>query len=119
MVSLSPSLLVMSLMAASGKSRLLSARFRTEACRRRRVAEGGLHLLGEVNVLNCRVKCFRKHVLSFEAPSASYPCNLKLMCNYLIFNEIMILNASYVCLHAFLLHRESPDVDPKRQTPHF
>jgi hypothetical protein len=29
-----------------------------------------------VNALDHRVKCFRKHVLSFEAPSASYTCNL-------------------------------------------
>jgi hypothetical protein len=33
----------------------------------------------------------------------------KLKCNNLIFNEIMVLNASYVCLHAFSLRRESPD----------
>jgi hypothetical protein len=56
---------------------------------------------------------------SFEAPSASHPCNFKLKCNNLIFNEIMILNASYVCLHAFSLCRESPDLDPGRWTPHF
>ncbi len=31
----------------------------------------------------------------------------------------MILNASYVCLHAFSLRRESPDPDPRRRTPHF
>jgi hypothetical protein len=31
----------------------------------------------------------------------------------------MILNASYVCLHPFLLHQESPDSDPGRQTAHF
>jgi hypothetical protein len=43
----------------------------------------------------------------------------KLKCNNLIFNEIMVLNASYVCLHAFSLHRESPDLDPGRQAPHF
>jgi hypothetical protein len=43
----------------------------------------------------------------------------KLKCNNLIFNEIMILNASYVCLHVFLLHQESPDLDPGRRTPHF
>jgi hypothetical protein len=43
----------------------------------------------------------------------------KLKCNKLIFSEIMILNASYVCLHAFLLRRESPDLDPVRRTPHF
>jgi hypothetical protein len=29
-----------------------------------------------VNALDRRVKCFYKHVLSFEAPSASQPCNL-------------------------------------------
>jgi hypothetical protein len=31
----------------------------------------------------------------------------------------MVLNASYVCLYAFLLRRESPDLDPGRRTPHF
>jgi hypothetical protein len=40
----------------------------------------------------------------------------KLKCNNLIFNEIMVLNASYVCLHVFSLHRESPDPDPGRRT---
>jgi hypothetical protein len=30
----------------------------------------------------------------------------KLKCNNLILNEIMILNISYVCLHAFSLCRE-------------
>jgi hypothetical protein len=43
----------------------------------------------------------------------------KLNCNNLIFNEIMVLNASYVCLHVFSLRRESPDPDPGRRTPHF
>jgi hypothetical protein len=43
----------------------------------------------------------------------------ELKCNNIIFNEIMILNASYVCLHAFLLHRESLDLDPGRRAPHF
>jgi hypothetical protein len=43
----------------------------------------------------------------------------KLKCNNIIFNEIMVLNASYVCSHAFSLHRESPDLDPARRTPHF
>jgi hypothetical protein len=42
----------------------------------------------------------------------------KLKCNNLIFNEIMVLNASYVCLHAFSLRRESPDPDLRRRTPH-
>jgi hypothetical protein len=72
-----------------------------------------------VNVLNHRVKRFRKHVLSFEAPSTSHPLIFKLKCNNLIFNEIMILNASYVCSHAFSLRRESPNPDPERWTPHF
>jgi hypothetical protein len=31
----------------------------------------------------------------------------------------MVLNVSYVCLHAFSLRRESPDPDPERRTPHF
>jgi hypothetical protein len=43
----------------------------------------------------------------------------KLKCNNLIFNEIMILNASYVYLYAFSLHQESPNLDPGRRTPHF
>jgi hypothetical protein len=72
-----------------------------------------------VNVLNLQVKCFRKHVLSFEAPSASHPLIFKLKCNNLIFNDIMILNASYVCLHAFSIRQESPNLDPRRRTPHF
>jgi hypothetical protein len=62
--------------AVSGRSRPLSARFHTGACRRRRVAEGGLHLKGGVNALDHRLKRFHKHVLPFEAPSASHPCNL-------------------------------------------
>jgi hypothetical protein len=41
------------------------------------------------------------------------------MCNNLIFNKIMILSASYVCLHAFSLHQESLDLDPGRLTSHF
>jgi hypothetical protein len=32
----------------------------------------------------------------------------KLKCNKLILKKIMVLNASYVCLHAFSLRRESP-----------
>jgi hypothetical protein len=43
----------------------------------------------------------------------------KLKCNNLILNEIIVLNASYVCLHAFLLRRESLDPDPGRWIPHF
>jgi hypothetical protein len=31
----------------------------------------------------------------------------------------MIFNASYVCLHAFLLCRESPDPDHERWTSYF
>jgi hypothetical protein len=31
----------------------------------------------------------------------------------------MVLNALFVCLHAFSLRRESPDPDPERRTPHF
>jgi hypothetical protein len=69
-------LLVKLLMTVSGMSRLLSARFCTGAHHRHRVAEGGLHLYGEVNDFDHRVKRFRKHVLSFEESSASFPCNL-------------------------------------------
>jgi hypothetical protein len=43
----------------------------------------------------------------------------KLKCYKLILNEIMVLNALYVCLHAFSLRRESLDPDPERRTPHF
>jgi hypothetical protein len=43
----------------------------------------------------------------------------KLKCNNLIFNEIMVLNASYMCLHAFSLRWESPDPDSGRRTSHF
>jgi hypothetical protein len=70
-----------------------------------------------VNVLDRRVKCFRKYVVSFEAHFASPPCNLKLKCNNLTFNEILSLHASYVYLwHSRL---ESPDLYPGRRTPHF
>jgi hypothetical protein len=40
----------------------------------------------------------------------------KLKCNNIIFDEIIILNASYVCLHAFWLRHESPDLDLGRRT---
>jgi hypothetical protein len=43
----------------------------------------------------------------------------KLKCNNLILNKIMVLNASYVCLHSFPVHRESPDPDPRRRIPYF
>jgi hypothetical protein len=43
----------------------------------------------------------------------------KLKRNDLSFNEIMMLNALYVCLHAFSLRRELPNSDPRRRTPHF
>jgi hypothetical protein len=43
----------------------------------------------------------------------------KLKCNNLIFNEIMVLNASYVCLHVFSLRQKSLDLDLGRWTPHF
>jgi hypothetical protein len=43
----------------------------------------------------------------------------KLKCSNLIFNEIIVLNASYVCLHAFSLRRESPDPNPGKRIPHF
>jgi hypothetical protein len=43
----------------------------------------------------------------------------KLKFNNLVLNEIRVLNASYVCLHAFSLRQESPDPDPDRRTPHF
>jgi hypothetical protein len=42
----------------------------------------------------------------------------KLKCNNLIFNEIMVLNASYVCLHAFsLCHRFAYDVKQEEFEP--
>jgi hypothetical protein len=43
----------------------------------------------------------------------------KLKRNDLSFNEIMMLNASYMCLHAFSLRQKSPDPDLKRHSPHF
>jgi hypothetical protein len=43
----------------------------------------------------------------------------KLKCNNLILNEIRVLNASYMCLHAFSLHQESLNPDPGRRTPYF
>jgi hypothetical protein len=53
-----------------------------------------------VNVLDCRVKRFRKHVVSVEAPSASQSIILKLKCNNLIFNEILVcMLCMCVCMH--------------------
>jgi hypothetical protein len=66
----------MPMMVVSGRFRLLSAGFHTGARCRHRVAKGGLDLLGEVNALDCHVKRFHKYAISFEAPSASHPCNL-------------------------------------------
>jgi hypothetical protein len=51
-----------------------------------------------VNVLDRRVKCFRKYVLSFEAPYVLNLVIFKLKCSNLIFNKILVLYASYVCL---------------------
>jgi hypothetical protein len=67
---------VLSITTVSGNSRFLRTGFHTGAHRRHRVAKGGLHLWGEVNALDRRVKHFHKHVLSFEEPSASHLCNL-------------------------------------------
>jgi hypothetical protein len=108
-----------SLAAVSGKSRLLCAGFCTEAHRRRRVAEGDLHLLGEVNALDHRGKHFTNMFYLLKNLLLLILVISKLKCNNLILNEIRVLNASYVCLHAFSLCRESPDLDPGRGTPHF
>jgi hypothetical protein len=43
----------------------------------------------------------------------------KLKYSNLSFNEIIVLNDSYVRLHAFSLRQESPDPDPERWTSHF
>jgi hypothetical protein len=69
-----------------------------------------------VNVLNHQVKHFHKHVLSLKNLLLLIIVIFKLKCGNLIFNEIMVLNVSYVFLHAFSLHRESPDLDPGRRT---
>jgi hypothetical protein len=51
-----------------------------------------------VNALDRRVKRFRKHVLSLKHLLLLNLLIFKLKRNNLIFNEIMVLNASYVCL---------------------
>jgi hypothetical protein len=66
----------MPMMAVSGNSLFLRIGFPTGARHRRRLDKGGPHLKGEVNALDHRVKRFHKHVLSFEAPFTSHPCNL-------------------------------------------
>jgi hypothetical protein len=76
-----PFFLVMMMIVVGGNSRFLRIGFRTGARSRHRVAEGGLHLYGEVNALDRRVKRFLKHVLSFEEPSASHLVIFKLKCN--------------------------------------
>jgi hypothetical protein len=73
--------LLCNFLCAGSSSTLLSAKlfmagFHTECRHRHRVAEGGLHLYGEVNALDHRGKRFREHVLSFEEPSAPYSSNL-------------------------------------------
>jgi hypothetical protein len=72
-----------------------------------------------VNALDCRVKRFRKHVYLLKNLLLLILVIFKLKCNKLILKEIIILNASYVGLHAFSLRRESLDPDPERWTPHF
>jgi hypothetical protein len=57
-----------------------------------------------VNVLDHRVKRFRKHVLLLIIVI------FKLMCNNFIFNEIMVLNASYV----FYMHSRFVENHPIR-----
>jgi hypothetical protein len=50
-----------------------------------------------VNALDRRVKCFHKHVLSFEVSSASLSCN-SLNKTVMIFSTLILsLCASYVC----------------------
>jgi hypothetical protein len=88
----------MPMTVVSGNSRFLRTEFHTGAHRRRRVAKEGLDLYGEVNTLDHQLKCFHKHVLSFEALRLLILAIFKLKCNNLIFNEIMNLNASYVSL---------------------
>jgi hypothetical protein len=51
-----------------------------------------------VNAFDRRVKRFRKHVLSLKHLLLLNLLIFKLKRNNLIFNEIMVLNASYVCL---------------------
>jgi hypothetical protein len=72
-----------------------------------------------VNVLDHRVKCFANMFYLLKYILLLILVIFKVKCNNLIFNEIMVLNALYVCLHAFLLHQESLNMDPGRQTPHF
>jgi hypothetical protein len=67
---------MMPMTAIRGNYRFIRTGFYNEACHGRRVAEGGLNLLGEVNALDRRVKRFDKHILSFQAPPASHTCNL-------------------------------------------
>jgi hypothetical protein len=67
-----------------------------------------------VNALDHRVKCFHKHVHLLKNLLLLILVIFKLRCNDLILNEIIVLNASYVCFHAFSLCQESPDPDPGR-----
>jgi hypothetical protein len=81
----------MLMMAVSGKSRLLSARFRIGARRKSSPLERGeCPYVAEIYA-SANMFYLLKHLL----------LNLvifKLKCNNLIFNEIMVLNASFVCL---------------------
>jgi hypothetical protein len=66
-----------------------------------------------VNGFDHRMKRFRKQVLFLKHLLLLILVIFKLKRNDLIFNKIMMLNALYVCLHAFSLRRESPDPDPE------
>jgi hypothetical protein len=101
------------------KSRLLSAGFCTVAHRRHRVIEGGF--TSRVRWMTLIVEWNASWNMFYLLKNLLLLILLifKLKCNNLIFNEIMVLNASYMCLHTFLLHRESPGPHPGRRTPHF
>jgi hypothetical protein len=89
----------MPMMAVSGKSSLLSAGFCIEAHHKCRVAEEGFHFYGEVITLliiegnpSANMFYLLKHLLLLILVI------FKLKCNNLISNEIMVLNALYLCL---------------------
>jgi hypothetical protein len=93
----------MLMMDVSGKSGLLSARFHTVTCHRRRVTKGGLHLQGKVNALDRRVKCFHKLFYLLKNLLYLNIVILELKCNNLTFNEFCFMCFVRVFV-AFSLH---------------
>jgi hypothetical protein len=72
-----------------------------------------------VNILDVKLNAFTKMFYIFKHLLLLNLVIFKPKYNNLILNEIIVLNVFYVCLHAFSFHRESPNLNSGRRTPHF